>query len=63
MIRDESGYYRHADYIHYNPLKHTHVQAVKDLQYCSINLWVKRELYLLGWTTVAYEIIDVKWEY
>jgi putative transposase len=39
VIRDETDYYRHADYIHYNPLKHGYVQAVKDWQYSSFHRW------------------------
>ena len=30
-IRDDSDYQRHVDYIHYNPVKHKYVIAVKDL--------------------------------
>lgn len=29
-IRDDRDYWRHFDYIHYNPLKHGHVQRLAD---------------------------------
>jgi putative transposase len=62
LIRDENDYYRHADYIHYNPVKHGYVQAVKDWQYSSFHRWVARGLYPLDWMTAAPEVIDANWE-
>ena len=62
LIRDESDYYRHVDYIHYNPVKHGYVPAAKDWQYSSFHRWVARGLYPLNWTTAAPEVIDANWE-
>ncbi len=33
MIRDETDYFRHLDYIHYNPVKHGLVQSAAHWQY------------------------------
>jgi len=37
VIRDESDYERHADYIHYNPVKHGHVKRVAAWPYSSFH--------------------------
>jgi putative transposase len=61
VIRDETDYYRHANYIHYNPLKHGYVQAVKDWQYSSFHRWAAQGFYALDWAA-APEVIDADWE-
>jgi len=57
-IRDEADYLRHVDYIHYNPVKHGYVDAVKDWQYSSFHRWVEKGLYPLNWG----EAVDEDWE-
>lgn len=37
LIQDEQDYARHVDYIHYNPVKHGHVQRASDWSYSSIH--------------------------
>ena len=37
MIRDEDDFARHADYIHFNPVKHGHVRRVVDWPYSSFH--------------------------
>lgn len=37
LIRDERDYQRHFDYIHYNPLKHGHVQLLADWPWSSFH--------------------------
>jgi putative transposase len=49
VIRDEGDYERHVDYIHYNPVKHGHVERVADWQYSSFHRYVQRNIYDLEW--------------
>ncbi len=48
-IRDHRDYERHFDYIHYNPMKHGHVQLVSDWPYSSFHRCVRQGLYPLDW--------------
>ena len=48
-IRDESDFERHADYIHFNPVKHGHVGRVKDWPYSSFHRLVRLGLYPEDW--------------
>jgi putative transposase len=49
VIRDEGDFERHADYIHYNPVKHGHVTRVAAWPYSSFHDYVRRGIYDLGW--------------
>ena len=40
-IRDELDFQRHADYIHFNPVKHGWVKRVRDWPYSSFHRWVR----------------------
>jgi len=46
VIRDERDFERHADYIHYNPVKHGLVLTVAEWPYSSVKRYVGRGLYL-----------------
>ena len=48
-IRDEKDFERHVDYIHYNPVKHGHVQCAADWPHSTFRLYVRRGLYALDW--------------
>ena len=48
-IRDEEDYARHADYIHWNPVKHGYVARVKDWPYSSFHKHVKNGVYPPDW--------------
>lgn len=48
-ITDEEDLYNHLDYIHYNPVKHNYVKAVRDWQYSSFEKFVKKGNYELNW--------------
>jgi putative transposase len=48
-LRDEADYRRHVDYIHYNPVKHGHVQRVMDWPYSSFRRFVLRGMYPRDW--------------
>ncbi|BBL59767.1 hypothetical protein MKFW12EY_33800 [Methylomonas koyamae] len=49
LIRDETDYRQHIDYIHWNPVKHGWVQLVKDWPYSSFHRYVKLGLYAENW--------------
>ncbi len=44
-IRDEADLERHADYIHYNPVRHNLVQRPVDWPWSSFHRWVERGHY------------------
>lgn len=46
---DENDYARHMDYIHYNPLKHGVVTAVKDWKYSTFHRYVDQGHYPNDW--------------
>jgi len=48
-IRDEQDLYQHADYIHYNPVKHGHVRRPKDWPWSSFHRYVRSGDYLEDW--------------
>ena len=52
MLLDESDFERHADYIHYNPVKHGLVQCPKDWLHSSFHSWVKKGYYSADWGCV-----------
>jgi putative transposase len=41
---------RHMDYIHYNPIKHQHVEQVADWPYSTFHHYVKVGIYPKDWT-------------
>jgi REP-associated tyrosine transposase len=48
-IRDEDDLYAHADYLHYNPVKHGLVQCPKDWLWSSFHRFVSRGHYEPDW--------------
>ena len=54
VIRDEVDYERHLDYIHYNPVKHSHMKNVADWPYSSFHRYVRRGMYNLEWAADDY---------
>ena len=48
-IRDERDLEAHVDYVHFNPVKHGHVQRVADWPYSSFRRWVARGVYPVDW--------------
>ncbi|MDT3683953.1 MAG: transposase [Pseudorhodoplanes sp.] len=48
-LRDENDFERHADYIHFNPVKHGHVSRVADWPYSSFQRFVKLGIYPEDW--------------
>lgn len=49
VLRDEADYERHADYIHYNPVKHGLVASAGDWPYSSFRRFVTVGLYPENW--------------
>jgi putative transposase len=48
-IRDETDFENHADYIHYNPVKHGHVSRPIDWPWSSFERWVTAGVYPTDW--------------
>lgn len=48
-IRDDEDLRRHVDYIHYNPVKHGLVSAVRDWPHSSFNRFVRQGLLDADW--------------
>ena len=58
LIRDEEDYFRHVEYIHYNPVKHGYVQRPWDWAYSSFRRYVKSGRYLMDWGDSGIELPD-----
>lgn len=54
-LRDETDFMRHADYIHYNPVKHGHVGRVKDWPYSSFHRMMRLGIYPEDWAGDVWE--------
>lgn len=48
-IRDERDFAAHADYIHFNPVKHGHVERAADWPHSSFSRFVQAGIYTLEW--------------
>jgi putative transposase len=48
-IRDGDNFARHADYIHFNPVKHRHVTRVADWPFSSLHRMVRLGIYPENW--------------
>ena len=53
QIRDERDFARHADYIHWNPIKHGHVTCLADWPYSSFHRYVREGIYPHDWAMNA----------
>ena len=49
LIRNESDYRHHVEYIHYNPVKHGHVSRPADWPHSSFQYFVDRDIYSEDW--------------
>jgi len=59
LIRDETDFQRHFDYIHWNPVKHGYVQQVKDWPYSTFPRFVAQGLYPPDWGGINEENADI----
>jgi putative transposase len=44
-LRNDDDFERHVDYIHFNPVKHRHVNRVRDWSYSSFHRYVRLGIY------------------
>jgi len=51
VIRDEHDHRVHMDYLHFNPVRHGHVAAVKDWPHSSFHRCVREGTYAPDWGT------------
>jgi putative transposase len=49
LIKDESDYRNHMDYLHYNPVKHSLVDQVADWPWSSFHRYVTAGIYSADW--------------
>jgi putative transposase len=49
VIRDDDDYGRHMDYVHYNPVKHGHVDCPHAWPASSFAKWVRAGVYPIDW--------------
>ncbi|MDR2196055.1 MAG: transposase [Gallionellaceae bacterium] len=49
LIRDEDDLRRHVDYIHFNPVKHGHVQRAQDWSFSTFGRYVAKGLLPRDW--------------
>jgi putative transposase len=49
QIRDDLDMQRHMDYVHFNPVKHGHVERAAAWPYSTFGRWVKAGLYAADW--------------
>jgi putative transposase len=52
LIRDDTDFGRHLDYIHFNPVKHGYVSRPRDYRWSSFPEWVKRGVYEDNWEAI-----------
>jgi putative transposase len=59
LIRNETDYQAHMDYVHINPVKHGYVTRVQDWPYSTLHRLVEKGIYPQDWaggqTTLNYE--------
>jgi putative transposase len=59
LLRDETDFIRHVEYIHYNPVKHGHVAAAGDWPYSSFHRYVEAGLYSADWGRGAMDLAGI----
>jgi len=65
-IRDEADVARHADSIHFNPVKHGHVEQGADWPYSCAHRYVRRGLLPADWAAREAGLISeggIRWRY
>ena len=56
QIRDETDFARHADYIHYNPVKHGLAKSPLDWPYSSFRRHLEAGIYPADWGQIAVDL-------
>ena len=49
LIRDDTDFERHVDYIHYNPVKHGYVERAVDWELSTIHSFIEKGLLTADW--------------
>lgn len=49
VIRDDTDFQRHLDYLHYNPVKHGYAARAADWPFSSFHSWLARGRYESDW--------------
>ena len=55
QIRDEDDFQHHADYVHFNPVKHGLVKRAAEWEYSSFHQWLARGMLSADWAGDASE--------
>ena len=58
QIRDERDFEKHADYIHWNPVKHGYVKRASEWRYSSFHRFVERGVYPMDWASPLVDAIQ-----
>ena len=53
LIRDEADFFRHLDYIHFNPVKHGHCEAAGQWADSSYSHYLRKDWYQPDWGVAA----------
>jgi putative transposase len=59
LLRDETDYRHHIEYIHFNPVKHGYAKAPIDWPYSSFRRYVQTGMYPKNWGGDVREIVGV----
>jgi putative transposase len=59
VIRDERDFERHADYVHYNPVKHGLSSRPADWPHSTFRQWVERGSYPADWGRTAPDFSEL----
>jgi putative transposase len=54
-IRDDEDFARHVDYIHFNPVKHGHVEEAAQWPFSSFHRMVRQGIYPASWAGLPDE--------
>lgn len=49
LVRDDADFARHADYIHWNPVRHGHAARAADWPYSTFRRWCEKGIYPEDW--------------
>ena len=58
LLRDQTDFNRHMDYIHWNPVKHGWVNKVRDWPHSSFHRYVEQGVYPESWGNNEIQDID-----
>lgn len=56
LIRDETDFQRHFDYVHWNPVKHQLAQRALDWPYSTFHRYLKQGIYTADWCDMSPDL-------